>query len=116
TVQVDFLTDVAYYKSCLIDVVGTVTYGTTEPFTVIIKDRAGNPLGGHSISATVTSGTITGSPRITNGYGETSGLFFTAPTDTTIKSATISVTDNDPRGGITLTKKVSLSSTLLKKK
>lgn len=116
TVQVDFLTDVAYYKSCLIDIVGTVAYGTTEPFTVIIKDRAGNPLGGHSISATVTSGSIIGSPKTTTGYGETSGLFFTAPTDTTIKSATISMTDNDPRGGITLTKKVSLSSTLLKKK
>jgi hypothetical protein len=116
SVQVNFLTGYAYYKSCLVDIAGTVAYGATEPFTVIIKDRAGNPLGGHSISATVTSGSISGSPKITNGYGETSNLFFTAPTDTTIKSATISVTDNDPRGGLTVTKKVSLSSTLLKKK
>lgn len=116
TVQVNFLTGYAYYKSCLVDIAGTVAYGATEPFTVIIKDRAGNPLGGHSISATVTSGLISGSPKITNGYGETSNLFFTAPTDTTIKSATISVTDSDPRGGLTVTKKVSLSSTLLKKK
>ncbi len=116
TVQVNFLTGYAYYKSCLVDITGTVAYGATEPFTVIIKDRAGNPLGGHSISATVTSGSISGSPKITNGYGETSNLFFTAPTDTTIKSATISVTDSDPRGGLTVTKKVSLSSTLLKKK
>ncbi len=116
TVQMNFLTGYAYYKNCLIDISGTVAYGATEPFTVIIKDRAGNPLGGHSISATVTSGSISGSPKITNGYGETSNLFFTAPTDTTIKSATISVTDNDPRGGLTVTKKVSLNSTLLKKK
>jgi len=117
TVQVNFLTGFAYYKNCLIDIVASVMYGTTEPFTVLIKDRSGNPLGGHSLSATASSGTITGSPSITNGYGESSGLFFTAPTDTTIKSATISVTDNDPRGGgMVLTKKVSLSATLLKKK
>ena len=117
TVQVNFLTGFAYYKNCLIDIVASVMYGTTEPFTVLIKDRSGNPLGGHSLSATATSGTISGSPSITNGYGESSGLFFTAPTDTTIKSATISITDNDPRGGgMVLTKKVALSSTLLKKK
>jgi hypothetical protein len=117
TVQVNFLTGFAYYKNCLIDIVASVMYGTTEPFTVLVRDRSGNPLGGHSLSATATSGTISGSPSVTNGYGESSGLFFTAPTDTTIKSATISVTDNDPRGGgMVLTKKVSLSATLLKKK
>src|SRR3990170_1170707 len=117
TVQVNFLTGFAYYKNCLIDIVASVMYGTTEPFTVLVKDRSGNPLGGHSLSATASSGTISGSPSITNGYGESSGLFFTAPTDTTIKSATISVTDNDPRGGgMVLTKKVALSSTLFKKK
>jgi len=116
TVQVNFLTGLAYYKNCMIDIVGNVVYGTTEPFTVIIKDRAGNPLGGHSLSATVTSGTISGSPSVTDSYGESSGLFFNAPSDTTIKSATITVTDSDPRGGVTLTKKVSLSSTLFKKK
>jgi hypothetical protein len=117
TVQVNFLTGFAYYKNCLVDIAGTVVYGGREPFTVLIKDRAGNPLGGHSVSATVSSGTISGSPSITNGYGESSGLFFTAPSDTTIKSATISVTDNDPRGGgMVLTKKVALSATLFKKK
>jgi hypothetical protein len=117
TVQVDFLTGLAYYKNCQVDINGTVVYGGREPFTVLIKDRAGNPLGGHSLSATVSSGTISGSPSITNGYGESSGLFFNAPADTTIKSATISVTDNDPRGGGTvLTKKVSLSATFAKKK
>lgn len=117
TVQVNFLTGFAYYKNCLVDIAGTVVYGGREPFTVLIKDRAGNPLGGHSLSATVSSGTISGSPSITNSYGESSGLFFNAPTDTTIKSATISVADNDPRGGgMVLTKKASLSATLLKKK
>ncbi len=117
TVQVNFLTGFAYYKNCLIDIVGSVMYGTTEPLTVVIKDRAGNPLGGHSLSATVTSGSITGSPSITTEYGESAGLFYTASTDTTIKSATISVTDNDPRGGgMVLTKKVTLSATLAKKK
>jgi len=117
TVQVNFLTGFAYYKNCMIDIAASVMYGGTEPFTVLIKDRSGNPLGGHSLSATASSGTIIGSPRITNGYGESSGFFFTAPTDTTIKSTTISVTDNDPRGGgMVLTKKVSLSATLAKKK
>lgn len=116
TVQVNFLTGFAYYKNCSVDIAASVMYGTTEPFTVLIKDRAGNPLGGHSLSATASSGTIIGSPRITNGYGESSGFFFTAPTDTTIKSAIISVTDNDPRGGMVLTKKVGLSATLAKKK
>lgn len=116
TVQVNFLTGFAYYKNCSVDIAASVMYGTTEPFTVIVKDRSGNPLGGHSLSATASSGTIIGSPRITNGYGESSGFFFTAPTDTTIKSAIISVTDNDPRGGMVLTKKVGLSATLAKKK
>jgi hypothetical protein len=116
TVQVNFLTGFAYYKNCSVDIAASVMYGTTEPFTVLIKDRSGNPLGGHSLSATASSGTIIGSPRITNGYGESSGFFFTAPTDTTIKSAIISVTDNDPRGGMVLTKKVGLSATLAKKK
>jgi len=116
TVPVNFLTGFTYYKNCSIDITSSVVYGTTEPFTVLIKDRPGNPLGGHSLSASASSGTITGSPRITNGYGESSGFFFTAPTDTTIKSAIISVTDNDPRGGMVLTTKVSLSATLAKKK
>lgn len=115
TVQVNFLTGLAYYKNCQIDIQGTVGYGLSEPFTVIIKDRVGNPLGGHSVSAAVTSGSISGSPSITDGYGEATGLFFNAPADTTIKSATITVTDNDPRGGVTLTKKVTLSTTLKKK-
>lgn len=115
TVQVNFLTGFAYYKNCMIDIAGSVVHGITEPFTVIIKDRPGNPLGGHSISATVTSGSISGSPSITDSYGEATGLFFNAPSDTTIKSATITVTDNDPRGGVTLTKKISLSAALKKK-
>ena len=68
TVQVNFLTGFAYYKNCLIDIVASVMYGTTEPFTVLIKDRSGNPLGGHSLSATASSGTITGSPSITHNY------------------------------------------------
>ena len=115
TVQVNFLTGFAYYKNCNVDITGNVGYGISEPLAVEIKDRAGNPLGGHSISVIVTSGSITGSPSITNSYGETTGLFFNAPTDTTIKSATITITDNDPRGGVTFNKKVTLSAALKKK-
>lgn len=117
TVQVNFLTDLAYQKSCNLDVPATVTYGTQAPINVTIKDRYGNPLGGHILNATATQGAISPFTDTTNAFGESWKMVFTAPTDTTIKSSTITVTDQDARGSwIILSKKVSLSAGLFKKK
>ena len=87
----------------------TVNYGTSAPFSVTIKDRWGNPLGDHTLVASVTGGgSITSGTQETNMYGEASGFLFNAPTDTTIVSVVLRVQDLDPRGNITLTQNISL--------
>jgi adhesin/invasin len=104
------LTGPAYYNGCILDIAQTVNYGTTVPISVTIKDRWGNPLGDHLLTASVSGGgSISGASQRSNMYGEASGFTFTAPTDTTIESVIIQVRDYDPRGNITLTKSVSLS-------
>ncbi|MDH4223501.1 MAG: hypothetical protein OEV55_08185 [candidate division Zixibacteria bacterium] len=116
-VQVSFLTDLAYQKNCNLDIEGTVVYEGQAAINVEIKDRYGNPLGGHILTASATQGTITNSPDTTNAFGESWKMVFNAPpADTSIKSSTITITDQDPRGSwIILNKKVTLSATLKKK-
>ena len=104
------LTGPAYYNGCLLDVSQTVNYGTTVPISVTVKDRWGNPLGDHLMVASVTGGgTVSNGSQRTNMYGEASGFTFNAPTDTLIASVVLQVHDLDARGGITLTKTLSLS-------
>ena len=104
------LTGPAYYNGCILDISATVNYGTTIPMSVTIKDRWGNPLGDHTLTASVTGGgTISNPTQESNLYGEAMGFLYSAPTDTTIKSVIVQVSDTDPRGNITLTKTVSLS-------
>lgn len=104
------LTGPAYYNGCILDVAQTVNYGTTVPISVTVKDRWGNPLGDHSLTAIVTGGgTISNPTQKSNLYGEAMGFLYTAPTDTTIKSVIVQVRDADPRGNITLTKTLTLS-------
>jgi len=104
------LTGPAYYNGCLLDIGATVNYGTTVPIAATIKDRWGNPLGNHTLTASVTGGgTVSNPVQKSNLYGEAMGFLYTAPTDTTIKSVILQMRDSDARGNITLSKTVSLS-------
>lgn len=109
-VTVPFLTGKAYSKNCAIDMSTSVQYGSAVPIEVTIKDRYGNPLGGHTLSASSFGCSISGPTQITDEYGIASGFSFIATSDTTVKSSTVTVYDSDPRGGVVLSTKVSLTS------
>ncbi len=100
-----FLTTETYVKSSSIDIEAEVEPGTVTPFTVVIKDRGNNPLGGHRLTLFPNGGTITGSSFVTNEYGEVS-LFYTAPGAE--GTYLITVTDTDPRGSVSFAKKVKV--------
>jgi len=103
----------AYLSGCALDIPTTVNYSTSVPFSVTIKDRWGNPLGGHRLVAGINGrGTITNGVQYTNAYGEATGFLYNAPAvDPMIsdESAILEVQDMDARGNITLTTSVSLS-------
>jgi hypothetical protein len=106
------LTGPAYYSGCVLDIPSTVNYGTTVPLTVIIKDRWGNPLGDHTIVASVAGGgSISNGTQQTNLYGEATGFLLNAPASGVgaPTSVIVSAQDLDPRGNITLTASVTLT-------
>lgn len=91
----------------------SVPYGTAGiPIRVVIKDRAGNPLGDHTVTAAINNGTMTTATSETNTYGEAYDFRFTAPADSTLGTkGLITITDTDPRGGnLVLTTNVSYSN------
>jgi len=110
SVNVSFLTGNAYTQNCKINIPSPIPYGASVSVTVIIKDAFGNPLGAHRVVADpshTSGGTITGSDY-TNEFGEAVGFTFTATTNAAIKSAAVSLCDQDPRGGVCLTVIISL--------
>jgi len=111
SVTVTFLTGYTYSKNCEISMEGTIPHGSTVPVVVIIKDRYGNPLGGHHVvadQANTSGGTVSGN-AYTNAYGEASNFVFTATTDLAVKSAVVAFCDLDPRGGVCIAVKISIS-------
>jgi hypothetical protein len=102
-----FLTTETYVKNSSIDIEAEVEPGTVTPFTVVIKDRGNNPLGGHCLTLFPNGGTITGSNFVTNEYGEVS-LFYQAPGAE--GTYLITVTDTDPRGSVSFAKKVKVKT------
>jgi hypothetical protein len=112
---INLLSGPAYFKNSTIEFFGDMTIGATVPVEVVIKDRQSVPLGGHSVVLTATSGSVVGSPAITDSYG-TASFLYTAPADTSIaKSATLTATDNDPRGQVTVAQKVTFSTVRMHK-
>ena len=105
------LTGSSYSKNSGFDqLVGSVAGGQTVPFGCNVKDRFGNPLGSHTVVASASAGTILTGAQTTNQYGEAFGFQYTAPIDTLITEAVITVTDTDPKGnGMKLTKSVTIS-------
>ena len=69
----------------------------TVPVSVTIKDRWGNPLGGHLIEVIGDDigGTITGAPSHTDSYGVAGGFSFTATTDTNVTVSYVIANDLD---------------------
>ena len=117
TVTVQLQTGYTHTEQSELNLAATVAPFSSEPITVMIKDRAGNPLGGHLITAFASDGFVTdndGNPSdldtlYSNEYGEVVGFTYTAPA--TEGNAYITVTDHDPRGGVILTKKIKIKAT-----
>ncbi len=111
SVNVNFLTANTYSKNCQIDIETSIPHGFTVPVVVIIKDRYGNPLGGHHIIADNTNtfgGTVAGE-AYTNEFGEATGFTFTATSDLGVESGMVSFCDEDPRGGVCIAVKIEIS-------
>jgi adhesin/invasin len=110
TFNVALTTGTAYRGNSGINGLSSVTVGETVYYSVTIKDRFGNPLGDHTLNMTATGGVVTGATQETDSYGEANGFVWTAPD--VAGDYTIIVTDTDPRGGIVLTKKVTVQDVI----
>jgi hypothetical protein len=111
SVYIQFLTGYTYSKNCIIEMEGKVPHGVTLPVVVVIKDRYGNPLGGHLIEAdqvNTSGGTITGSDY-TNEYGEATGFLFTSTSNLAVENGVVSFCDLDPRGDVCIAIKIEIS-------
>jgi hypothetical protein len=111
SVNITFLTVNTYSKNCEIDIEGSVPHGSTVPVVVIIKDRYGNPLGGHLVEADVanTSGGIISGSAYTNEFGEATGFVYVATTNPAIQNGVVAFCDMDPRGGVCIAKKIEIA-------
>lgn len=106
-IEIVMTTGVAYKLNCILTGQASALPGEVISMQVIIADRFANPLGDHSLTMTATAGVVTNPNQTTNMYGEANGFIWTAPDS---GSATIIVTDNDPRGNLSLTKGIAVSS------
>lgn len=102
-----FQTGNTYVKNSSVDIEGEVEPNSTVPFSVVVKDRSGNPLGGHVMTLVATMGIITGANYVTDEFGEIN-LFFTAPSNQ--GASVITVTDQDPRGMVSFAKKIKVKT------
>ena len=105
--EIYLLTSNAYRQNSSIEFESaSVGANASVPFDVIIKDRFGNPLGGHLLSLSTSDGTVTES-AITDRWGTAGNLIFTAPDDSL--KVYITVQDEDPGyGGITLSQEITV--------
>jgi len=106
------LTGPAYTPSCALEVESSLSGGGSTSFTVSIKDRWSNPLGDHTLVASVSGGgSITNGTQSTDMYGEAVGFILNAPpVIDSVSQVTITVQDIDPRGNVTLSTSVSVSN------
>ena len=106
---VNVTTGSSYTKASNIDCQSTAGWGESVAITVTIKDYYNNPLGDHTLNLTASAGSVSGATQTTNSHGEAGTFFWTAPNaDLT---ATIMITDTDPRGGsLVLTKQITVSA------
>ncbi len=102
-----FLTGNTYIGNCDILIEPEVEPGSTVPFSIVVKDRAGNPLGGHTLEISASLGTVSSVFLTTDSYGEVN-LFYTAPAS--LGAAIITVVDRDPRGEVAFAQKVKIKN------
>ncbi len=101
----------AFRGNSLINGPTTVVGGEVANYSATIKDRYGNPLGDHTLTLTASDGVVANGTQETDGYGEAFGFVWTAPAAGVDDiSVTLTLTDSDPRGGIILTKKVTVQA------
>ena len=105
-----FLTTATYVKNSTVDIEAELEPGTQAPFSISVKDRANNPLGGHLLTVFPNGGTVTGENYITDEYGEVN-LFYQAPGAE--GTYLITVTDTDPRGHVSFAKKIKVKTATL---
>lgn len=105
--EVDFLTGFAHRTSSSLTIENSMDAGTSQYFDVMIRDRYGNPLGGHALQASATNGATVTPSDTTDAWG-TATMIFTAPAaDTT---CALTIYDADPvRGGIQLSETVAIN-------
>jgi hypothetical protein len=105
--EVAFTTGPAYRGNSRIDMPTSVTPGSVTPFEVLVRDRVGNPLGGHVLSLGVSGGGGVTPSGTTDAWGTAGSLLFTAPASDT--TCVITVTDDDPGfGGLRLSATVTV--------
>ncbi|MFQ6009401.1 MAG: hypothetical protein ACE5K8_10685, partial [Candidatus Zixiibacteriota bacterium] len=104
--SVALTTGTTYRGNCSISGPSSVKAGEVAYYSVSIKDRFGNPLGDHTLNMTASGGVVTGATQETDSYGEANGFAWTAPDVT--GDYNLTVDDTDPRGGIILTKTVTV--------
>lgn len=105
--QTLFLTGNTYTGNSDIVIDPEIEPSSTVPFSVVVKDRAGNPLGGHHVQISASVGSLSSTAMITNEFGECN-LFYTAPA--AVGACIITVTDSDPRGNVSFAKKVKIKT------
>lgn len=103
--QTLFLTGNTYVGNSDVVIDPEIEPGTTVPFLAVVKDRSGNPLGGHRLQLSTSFGALSATSLVTDAYGEVN-LFFIAPAG--VGAAIVTVTDNDPRGNVSFAKKVKI--------
>ncbi len=112
TMACSLLTGYAYRSNCILDVdKSSADYDERVYFSVEIKDRWGNPLGDHQLLASANNGaTITnGGTKYTDPYGMANYSVNLPPLAGGATSVTVTVLDNDPRGGLSLTEVISIN-------
>jgi len=105
-INITLLTGSSYTANSSISGETSAGPGETLSFSALIKDRFGNPLGDHTLVMTATDGTVTGGTQSTNSYGEALGFRWQAPA--LPGKYTVNIEDMDTRGGILLTKTITV--------
>ena len=106
--SLQLLTGNAYGANSTMDAPASVTAGTQANFSATVHDRFNNPLGDHTLNMTASAGVVVGASQETNTYGEAFGFKWT-PALADTGDVVITISDTDPRGGIVLTKKVTVT-------
>ena len=104
TYSINITTGIANKSKSEWDAPGNALLGEIVVLTVTVRDRFGNPLGDHTLTLTATGGAVSNGSQETDGSGEASGFTWTAPG--AAASVSLTITDSDPRGGISFTKGV----------